>query len=52
MFAAPILVVMAIFFVGCDTGPGESVYDPNRESLPDPTIGNFKIIDSKAFARG
>lgn len=37
-FAALGVVMAVLFVVGCDTGPGESVFDPDRESLPDPTI--------------
>jgi hypothetical protein len=33
---------LLVFVGACDSGPGESLFDPNRESLPDPVIADVQ----------
>ncbi len=43
-----LFLLMALFAVGCDTGPAESLYDEDRGFMPDPVVD--RIEPSSALA--
>lgn len=51
MRLAPLLLVLAaVTFAACDTGPGGSLYDPDRTSEPDPVISAVVTDDAIVLA--
>lgn len=46
--AALSVAVVAMFAVGCDTGPADSLYDENRAFVPDPVVDRIEPEDALA----
>lgn len=51
VFRPALLVALAgLLVAGCDTGEGPSLYDPNRQSLPDPVVSEVVTDDPIVLA--
>ena len=49
-FAPLFLLLATVLLAACDSGPGESLYDPDRPSLPDPVISGVVTDDPIVLA--